>query len=254
MTKLFYDTWLLFAANMRTTLRTPVWVIVGLFQPICFLLLFAPLLGNLVGMPGFPRAGAYNTFTPGLLVMTAIYSASFAGLSLIANLRAGVIERLRVTPVSRLALLLGLVARDVTILLVQGSLLIGLALLMGLRPDPAGLLLILPLVVLIGLLMASCSYGLALATREENALASTVNLFAMPLLLLSGVFLPLTLAPGVLQKIAGLNPFAYAVDAARALVNGNPGDVAVLQAFAIFIVLTALSLVWATRSMRQAMM
>jgi ABC-2 type transport system permease protein len=75
----------------------------------------------------------------------------------------------------------------------------------------------------------------------------------MPLLLLSGVFLPLTLAHGVLQKIAGLNPFAYAVDASRALVNGNPGDIAVLQAFAIFIVLTVLSLVWATRSMRRVL-
>jgi ABC-2 type transport system permease protein len=63
----------------------------------------------------------------------------------------------------------------------------------------------------------------------------------MPLLLLSGVFLPLTLAPGVLQKIAGLNPFAYAVDASWALINGNPGDVAVL------------SLVWATRSMRRVL-
>ncbi len=71
---------------------------------------------------------------------------------------------------------------------------------------------------------------------------------------LTHLVLPLTLAPGVLQKIAGLNPFAYAVDASRALVNGNPGDVAVLQAFAIFIVLTVLSPVWATRSMRQAMM
>lgn len=254
MTKLLRDTWLLFVANMRTTLRTPVWVIVGLFQPICFLLLFAPLLGSLGGIAGFTRGGAYNAFTPGLLIMTAIYSVSFAGFSLITNLRAGVVERLRVTPVSRLALLLGLVARDVLVLLVQSSLLVGLALVMGLRPDPAGLLLILPLVILIGLLMASCSYGLALATKDENALASTVNLFAMPLLLLSGIFLPLALAPDILQKIARLNPFSYAVDASRALVNGNPGDVSVLQAFVIFAVLTALSLVWATRSMRQAAM
>jgi len=51
-----------------------------------------------------------------------------------------------------------------------------------------------------------------------------------------------------------IHPFACAVDASRALINGNPGDVAVLQAFAIFIALTVLSLVWATRSMRQAMM
>jgi len=72
----------------------------------------------------------------------------------------------------------------------------------------------------------------------------------MPLLLLSGVFLPLTLVPGLREQIAGLNPFAYAVDASRALINGNPGDVAALQAFTIF---TVLSLVWATRSMRRVL-
>src|SRR5579859_5585989 len=96
------------------------------------------------------------------------------------------------------------------------------------------------------------SYGLALAVKNENALASTVNFFALPLLLLSGITLPITLAPALLQHIARLNPFACAVNAARALVNGNPGDISVLYAFVIFIVLTVLSLAWASRSMRQA--
>ena len=254
MTKLFHDTWLLFVANMRTTVRTPVWIIMGLFQPICYMLLFAPLLDSFAHVPGFPPGGAFNVFTPGVLIMTAIFSVSFAGFGLLANLRAGVIERLRVTPVSRLALLLGMLVRDVIILLAQSTLLLALALVMGLRPNPSGLLLLLPLLILIGLLMASCSYGLAIAFKDENALAATVNFFAVPLLLLSGITLPLTLAPAILRNIARINPFAYAVDASRALVNGNLGDLPVWQSFAIFIVLTALSLFWATCSIRQAAM
>src|SRR5262245_29829233 len=99
MSGLLRDTRLLFAANLRTTLRNPVWVIVGLFQPICYLLLFAPLLNSLAGVSGFPGGGALTVFTPGLLVMTALFSVSFAGFGVIAALRAGVIERLRVTPV-----------------------------------------------------------------------------------------------------------------------------------------------------------
>jgi ABC-2 type transport system permease protein len=79
-----------------------------------------------------------------------------------------------------------------------------------------------------------------------------INLFTLPLLLLSGIMLPLTLAPDILQKIAQANPFAYAVDAARALVAGNPGDVAVPQAFVILGVLAALALWWATSSVRKA--
>src|SRR5262249_49059663 len=156
----------------------------------------------LAGSPGFPKGGAYNIFTPGLIILITLYSAAFVGFNLIAWLRGGVLERLRVTPVNRLALLLGLVARDILLLMVQCALLAGLALFMGFKPDLSGLLLLLPLLVIIGLLMASCSYALALLTRDEGALASTLNFFILPLMLLSGVMLPLTLAPDLLQQIA----------------------------------------------------
>jgi ABC-2 type transport system permease protein len=206
---------------------------------------------SLAGVSGFPGGGALTVFTPGLLVMTALFSVSFAGFGVIAALRAGVIERLRVTPVNRLALLLGLVARDVLILLVQCGLLLGVAALMGMRPGLAGLALTLGLLVLIGLVMASCSYGMALAMKDEYALASTVNLFALPLLL-SGIQLPLSLAPEVLRTIAKPNPLAHAVDVARALMAGHLTDGAVLPTFALFGALTVLTLLWATRSMRSA--
>lgn len=252
MARLIRDTRLLFVAHVLRTLRMPVWLIVGLFQPVCYILLFAPLLKNLAGAPGFPRDGAYNVFTPGLLILMALFGAAFAGMGIIQDLRSGVIERLRVTPVNRLALVLGMVLRDTLTLLIQGSLLIVVALLLGMTPDWRGVALALLLLVVIGVTMASASYGMALALKEENALASTVNLFALPLLLLSGVMLPLSLAPEVLRNIAKANPFAYAVDGARAMVNGHLGDAAVAQALVIFGVLAVLALVWATRSMRQA--
>jgi ABC-2 type transport system permease protein len=252
MAKLLRDTWLLFKSNLRATLRTPIWVIVSLFAPICYLLLFAPLLKNLAGTPGFPSGHAYNTFTPGLLIIICLYSAGFAGFNLIAWLRAGMLERLRVTPVSRLALLLGLVTRDVLMLLAQCALLAGLALLMGFQPDASGLLLLVPLLIIVGLLMSSCSYALALLTRDEGSLASTLNLFILPLTLLSGIMLPLTLAPPLLQNIAKANPLTYAVDASRALVSGHPSDASVGRAFVIFAALAILGLLWATRSVRRA--
>ena len=238
------DMWLLFLSNARTSLRNPIWLLIGLFQPISYLLLFAPLLKNLAGTPGFPRTGAYNVFTPGLLIIIALYSAAFVGFDLIDSLRSGMLERLRVTPVSRLALLCGLVLRDVLMLLVQCSVLTGLALVLGFRPQLSGLLILVPLLVVMGVLMATCSYALALATKDEGALASAINLF----------MLPLTLAPEVLRNIAKFNPFTYAVDAARALVVGHTDDVSVVRAFVIFALLAVLGLIWATRSLRQAMM
>ncbi len=93
---------------MTLTLRNPAWLIMGLMQPFLYLLLFGPLLNSIATMPGFPPGGAFNVFVPGLLVMTALFSSAFVGFGLHADeLREGVIERMRVTPMSRMATLLG---------------------------------------------------------------------------------------------------------------------------------------------------
>src|SRR5215472_311808 len=199
MMKIIRDCWLIFGSALRVTLRNPAWVFLGLFQPVCYMLLFAPLLKNLVGVPGFPSGGAYNIFTPGLMMMMAIFGTGFAGFTVIGQLREGVIERLRVTPVNRLALMLGMISVSLLNLLVQTALLLGLGLLLGFRPDVGGLALLVGLVLLGGLTMASCSYAVALALKDEGALAAAVNLVALPLLLLSGIMLPLNFAPDILK-------------------------------------------------------
>jgi ABC-2 type transport system permease protein len=250
--KLLRDTWLLFRSNLRATLRQPVWVIVSLIQPLYFLVLFAPLLEGVANAPGFPPGGALNVFMPGLLIQLGLFSCAFVGFGLIADLRAGVVERMRVTPVSRLAPLLGRALRDVLILVAQAALLLGLAWPFGLRPDPAGAGLVLGLLVGLGLLMASCSYALALALKSEDALAPMLNTVVQPLLLLSGILLPMTLAPRWLRAVASANPLSHIVDAARALFNGRLDDAVVGRGVAILAVLVVLALWWAARSFRQA--
>src|SRR5258708_25019502 len=104
--KLLRDTWLVFGRYFGLFIRNPVWVAVGVVQPLLYLLLFAPLLGPLNKVPGFPTGGAYNVFVPGLLVQLGLFGAAGVGVSLIAELPAGVLEPLPVTPVGRVALLL----------------------------------------------------------------------------------------------------------------------------------------------------
>jgi ABC-2 type transport system permease protein len=250
--KLLRDTGLIFVRSLRITLRRPLWVLINLAYPLYFLFLFAPLLKGIAAMRGFPPGGALNVFAPGLLMQLALFGTAFCGFSLIADLRTGVIERMRVTPVSRLALLLGRALRDVLILLVQSLLLVLIAYPFGLRVDPVGLALTLGLLVLLGLTMASCSYALALALKSEDALASVLNSVTLPMMLLSGILLPLTLAPAWLRGIAALNPLAYAVDATRALFRGQVGDTAVLQGIAVLAALAVLAIGWAARSFRHA--
>lgn len=250
--KLMRDTWLLFSRSMTSSLRNPSLIISGLFQPICYILLFAPLLNGLTSMPGFPPNNGLSVFVPGILVLMAILSAAFVGFGMIADLRSGVIERLRVTPANRMALLLGSILRDVVFLLIQAGLLLLIAWPLGLTANLGGILLSLALLVLIGLFMAASSYGLALAVRNENTLAGMINTLALPILLLSGIMLPLGLAPDWMRTIANANPFYHAVETVRGLFNGQIEAGAVLGTFALMAVLTLLCLRWAVSAYRQA--
>jgi ABC-2 type transport system permease protein len=240
--KLARDTWLVFARQMTLVLRNPVWLIVGLMQPLYFLLLFGPLLKGALRMSA---PDAYRFFVPGLLVQLAMFGTLFVGFALIAELRAGVIERMRVTPVSRLSLLLGRSLRDVVTLLVQALLLTLVALPFGLSVSAGNLLLALALLGLIALMLSAVSYALALMLRSEDALAPLMNAVSMPILLLSGILLPLS---GWLRNVGEWNPFTYAVDASRALFAGDPGNANVWKALVIVTALAIAAATWAARS------
>jgi len=249
--RFFTDFRLLFIRSVKGSLRNPVWLFLGLFQPALYLLLFAPLLQGLGNIPGFPAGGAYAVFTPGLLVMIALYGTAYAGFGLVDQIRAGVVERLLVTPASRLAILLGYVMRDVVVLLIQSCVIIAIALPLGLSVSLPGLLVTFAMMVLTGTLMASCSYALALILKREDSLASVLNTVATPLLLLSGITLPLTLAPRIIRSLASVNPFAYEVTASRSLFLGNFADSAIKVGVVFLASLALLAFIWAARSFRK---
>ena len=235
------DTWLIFRRSLILTLRQPVWIIFGLMQPILYLVLFGPLLDASVKAANVGE-NAFNWFIPGLLIQTAVFGGAFVGFGLIAELRAGVVERMRVTPMSRIAMLFGRSLRDVTILMAQALVMMAVAIPFGLRIDLGGAAVTLALLALIGLAFAPLSYTAALVLKSEDALAPVVNGVALPLLLLSGILLPLALAPDWLKFLSTLNPLTHAADAARALFNGdwaNPEiaiGTAIMAALAVFAV------------------
>lgn len=249
--RLITDTWLLFKNYVYSTLRQPVWIIISLFTPICYMLLFAPLLDKMMANTA-PGTNALTSFTPGVVVMLGMFGSLFVGFAIIGDLRAGIVERLRVTPVSRLAPLLARALRDACLLLVQCLLLIGLAYLMGLKASFGGVVLSLVLVIPMGVALASLSYAMGLVLKSEDAFAPLINFFTTPLLLLSGILLPLTFAPDWLQGAAKISPFYYVVNATRSLFLGDFGDSSVWIGFVLVIVLAILAVWWAASVFRKA--
>jgi ABC-2 type transport system permease protein len=241
------DTWIVFRRYFGRTISNPIYMGVSLVQPVVYLVLFAPLLRSVASLPGFPKGGAYNVFVPGLLVQLGLFSVTSGGWGLIAELKAGIVERMRVTPVSRLALLLGRTLRDIAVLVVQAAVIVLVAVPFGLTLHLPGILLAFALVALVALLMASVSYAVALLIRDENTFGAIVFSATLPLLLLSGVLLPMSLAPDWLRAVADLNPLAYAVDAQRALFADQVWSATVARGFAILGVLSIASVGAAAR-------
>src|SRR4030081_2933402 len=242
--KLAKDTWIIFGRYTG--------ILLGVVQPLLYLLLFAPLLKSIARMPGFPPGGAYNVFVPGLLIQLGLFGASGVGFGLIAELRSGGTDPFRVTPVSRFALLLGRTLRDILIMVIQALLLILMALPFGLSIHPLGIGLMLALLALLGLMMTPVSYAVALWLRSEDSFAPLIFTVSLPLLLLSGVLLPLTFAPAWLRTIAAANPLAYAVDASRAIFNNQLGDPSIGVAVAIMVVLASIAISFAARAFGRA--
>lgn len=244
------DTWLVFKRAMVLNLRMPVWLFIGITQPILYLALFGPLLQTALVRGGGTTAQAWLIFVPGLLVQLALFGAGNSGFGIVFEYIEGVIERMRVTPASRLSLMLGRVFQAVVTLVVQGIILLVIAIPFGFRPDWVGVAILMVLIATLGLALAAMSNTLGLILKNPGALASVVNGVMVPLLLLSGILLPLSLAPTWLYNLSRLNPLTYVVNASRDLVIGDYNTTAVYVGFAVAIALAIISLSWGSRTFK----
>ena len=246
-------TGLFFRRKLLETLRQPVWIITGLSAPLLYLALFEPLLKSLAGGAGFPPGQVLEVFVPGILTLMAFGAGMGAGWVVIWEMDSGVIERLRVTPASRLALLLGTVLRDIVMFAVPAVVVIVIAIPFGFQARWGGLALLLLLLAVLTAACSASSSALGIGLKQIGSLAAVVTGLQLPLTLLSGILLPLSLGPGWLRVLGHLNPMYYAVEAARDLAAGTITTAAVGIGFLVTGTAAALALWWGTRSYRQAM-
>jgi ABC-2 type transport system permease protein len=238
--------------KLLEALRTPIWIFVGLSTPLLYLALFAPLLKRLAGGPGFASGSVLDVFVPGILCLIAFGAGTGAGWLVIFELDSGVLERLRVSPASRFALLMGNVLRDVVMMIVPALLVIVVAIPFGYHPHWPGIAVLLLLLALVTATTSAISSALGITLREIGSLAAIVTGFNLPLTLLSGVLLPISLAPGWIRLLAHLNPLYYAVEASRALSDGRIETRDVALAFLVMTALTLVVFSWATRAYHRA--
>lgn len=246
------DIGLLFQRYLRQLLRNPVWLVVGFSTPILYLALFTPLLRQLSGSHGLPTGNVLDLFLPGILALLAFSSGIGPGFSTIFELKAGVIERFRVTPASRFAILTGPILASVVMMLVFDAVVVAVGYGFGFTVHWAGLAVLAVLLALLLVIMAAFSIATALITKEISGFAAIANGINLPVLLLAGVLLPISLGPSWMRVLAHFNPLYYLVQASRVLAGGTLAAAAVWQAFAVLVPLCALMLTWATSVFRRA--
>ena len=243
------DSYLVFRRYARQTLRNKIGLIIGMVQPVLYLVLFGPMMRGALGA----RAGVdpWKVFVPGVLVQLGLFAAGFAGFKILPEKRWGVVERMRVAPLSRTALLAGRVAADAAQLVVQAVLILLVGVAFGLRMPVAAAAWCLVLVALIGAGLASLSYALAMVVEGEYQFAPVLQTVTLPLMLVSGILLPMSLAPGWLDAVSRLSPFRYVVDGMRAAAAGDYLGVTSLTGLAVAIGLAVVALAYGTRVFRR---
>lgn len=241
--------------ELRPLLRDPFSIMFGLVQPIIFLALFGPLLvGSLGGAAeGTLGESVWQWFVPSILVMTALFGTSMTGSNLLLDFQTGAHERMMVTPLSRPSLLVGRALKEMVPLSWQAALIVVVMLPFGFTLYPVGAVLGLVILAVFGVGLGSLSYALAIAVRKQDWMFWVVQqTFIFPVMILSGMLLPLETGPHWMQVASKFNPLTYLVDAERALFGGDLANPDVLWGALAAVGTAALGLTVGIRMMRRS--
>src|SRR3569623_217322 len=143
------DTWYLFHKYMKITFRMPMWTLFTLVQPLIWLIIFGQLFRNMTQLPGFPPGSYMVFFVPGVLIITVLFGSSWSGVSLLREIQSGTVDKMLVSPVSRVAFVLRRVLHSTAHVVVQVRIMLTVALALGAERNLIPLYLILSMLVVV---------------------------------------------------------------------------------------------------------
>ncbi|GAA1562311.1 ABC transporter permease [Brevibacterium picturae] len=223
------DTSAVFRREFMLVLRDPFSLVFSLLQPLVFLALFAPLLAGLIGDGGIGGANTLQWFLPGVVVMICVFGTGMVGSNLQYEMQTGSYERILATPLSRSSILTGRALKEFAPLVVQALMITLIASIFGVTLYPVQMMLGMLILGVFGIGLGALSYALAIATHGKEWMFWTIQqTLTFPLLILSGMMLPLDSGPAWMQIVAKINPLTYVVNAERELFAGNLDSLAVL--------------------------
>jgi ABC-2 type transport system permease protein len=241
----------------RNLMREPIWIVMMIIQPLIWLLLYGQLFSRVGSLRG--GAGSYVEFlTPGIVCMNAYFGGTWAGMAMITDLDRHVVDRFLASPASRVAVVLSQIVRAGITAIIQAFilLLVGLALGVRVHGGAAGWLLVLAAAVLLAMVFAGFSNGIALLVRKEASMIATANFVGLPLMFLSSILISNQAMPHWIEEAARYNPVNWGVRAARnaVVVGGDWGPSGIyLALLAAALVVTTAFGTWAFRTYQRSL-
>ncbi len=237
---------------IKALLRQPAFVVITLVQPMIWLLLFGQLFKRVVELPGFATGSYIDFLTPGVVIMTVLFSSGWSGMAFIDDMDRGVMDRLLSSPVSRGAMMVGSMLNQAVSITVQSVVVLLIGLLLGAEYAGGilGILVLLLAAILLAASFSSLSNGMALVVRTSESLIGFSTMLTLPLSFLSSAMMAREVAPEWIQTISSYNPVDWAVVAARQALSADPDWSAVLIRLAGLLVVAVVAGFVATRAFR----
>lgn len=242
----------LWQKHMRKFVRSKMEIVATLFFPLVLMGLFGVAMRRVMGET-LPGLDYLSYITPGILALTALTASVLGGATLLQERLSAIIREYLVAPVPRSSILLAVVGSGFTKALLQSAVILGLGLLLGVRPNAHLPGLALSLIAFFAFIGGFVGIAAAVAARAPSmeAYHSLIMLLNVPILFMSNALYPLDAMPLWLRLIALANPTTYLIDAMRAGLFGQAAELSLPLDLFVLVAFAALTLSWAGRSFRR---
>jgi ABC-2 type transport system permease protein len=188
-------------------------------SPLVFWLVIGSGFGTSFRSGDAPGQSHYlDYFYPGALIMIVLFTSIFTMMSVIEDRKEGFLLSVMVAPVSRAAVVLGKVLGGSTLAAIQGLIFLAFSPFVGVHMSFGDFLLVTLIVFLVSFSLTALGFAIAWPMDSAAAFHAIINLFLIPLWLLSGALFPVSGASGWLRLLMRINPLTYGVEALRGVL------------------------------------
>jgi ABC-2 type transport system permease protein len=224
MTAIATHTSLMTGRQLRALARQPAYLVISLIQPVIWLFLFGSLFRKIVELPGFGTASYLDYLVPGVVIMSALSTSMWSGMTVLEEIDRGIMDRFLVLPLHRSAIINASVIMQSLMTTVQSLIIVALGWAAGAHypGGVAGVVVLIAVSVFIAVVFSAFSNIVGMLARQRETIIGINTFLLLPLTFLSSAFIVTALMPHWMRNVADGNPVNWALEAGRAAMSASP--------------------------------